>query len=716
MAKAPQFHPTFHEMPLARLVLPFIAGILPVTLGATGNLFLLIKISAILWALVLLLHLSKIYSTYRFRWIFGILVHVSLFINGYTLALSKNDRLSEDHFSSSENKSEWMLVEVNQSVLENDKSYKSFLSCVAIQEGKDWKYRKGNVLVYFNKTLQSERLRFGDVLLIRANKIQEVPAPANPGEFNYRSYLNDRSIYHRVSLSDVDYTSIELGQGNALIEFSFHLRDKLLYIFSSQFITGEQYAVLSALILGYKEDIETELYNSYSAAGAVHILAVSGLHVGIIYLVLNWLLGFMDANVLGRVFKTTFLLGFLWFYALLTGLSPAVLRASTMLSIVVIAFSVKRKHSIYNTLAGSLLFLLTVNPYFIKDVGFQLSYLAVLGIVMINPVLDNLWKPRYGLLKFAWTLITISIAAQLSTLPLTLFYFQQFPTWFLISNLFIIPLSTLIVYEGILLFLLSSVPFINFLLAFSLNAHVWLLNFIVKWVEALPYSVLRGLTLSLEETLVFYVGIFIALLFVTRKWNGCMLGVFVCLLIFSSSKAIEKFHLEHQNQVVVFKCNQFSAINLIYGKKHVFIADSSLIQTESLLNYSISPYWRTNRLLEPKKIHLHDLNALTHKDKSISIKVDGFIEFDGKRILIISDPSHLEYQKSDPKIPLDLLIVSNRSKINLTELLETFQIQKIVLDGSISFMNTQEVELLCKKFNIPLHSLQKEGAFVWNLN
>ena len=310
----------------------------------------------------------------------------------------------------------------------------------------------------------------------------------------------------------------------------------------------------------------------YSSSGAMHVLAVSGLHVGIIYLLLNSLFLFFEKFKYGKYLKAVFLILSLWAYALLTGLSPSVLRAATMFSFIIIGSALKRQTNIYNTLAASAFVLLLYNPYILLQVGFQLSYAAVLGIVYLQPKLYKLIYTKHWLLDKIWAITTVSIAAQLATFPLDIYYFHQFPNYFLLSNLFVIPLATFIIGGGVLLFVTSVIPFFPGSLAWVVNKILMLLNFSVQWVENLPYSLSLGISITVLETIIVYT---IIILFFSSiiKWKPRLLQLSLALVIFFMILQIkEQYRTGKQQYFIVYDVPKERAIDFVDGNKNYFIA------------------------------------------------------------------------------------------------------------------------------------------------
>jgi competence protein ComEC len=263
---------------------------------------------------------------------------------------------------------------------------------------------------------------------------------------------------------------------------------QLLDIFRRFGIAGDEFAVLAALTVGYTDALQPDLRASYSATGAMHILSVSGLHVGIVYVVIAFLLGFLDKSVRKKILKAVLIVSFLWIYAFITGLSPSVVRSTLMFTFVAVGAALERKTHIYNTVFMSAFFMLLVNPDFLFDVGFQLSYAAVLSIVFFQRPFSNLLPVNNKLLRWLRDLLTVSVAAQLGTMPFTLYYFHQFPNYFLLTNLVAIPLSTIVIYLAMLLLLVSFVPYLSVGVAFLLKGSLWLLNYLIVWIENLPHA------------------------------------------------------------------------------------------------------------------------------------------------------------------------------------------------------------------------------------
>jgi len=246
--------------------------------------------------------------------------------------------------------------------------------------------------------------------------------------------------------------------------------------------------IAKALLLGQKNTLDQEVSQAYSTAGAMHVLAVSGLHVGIIYGFFFLLVRPANLRTRWRVVYLTVVIGIIWVYAFLTGMSPSVLRSATMFTMVALAQMQSKSPSTFNAVAISAVLLLLFDPNLIYAVGFQLSYAALMGILVFQPIIVKAWLPRNRILYRAWEITSVGLAAQLATFPISAYYFHQFPTFFMLSNLIAIPGAFLIMAVGIPFLLLSEVGMIAAGLGKVLNGLLMVFNHGIFAVQELPFS------------------------------------------------------------------------------------------------------------------------------------------------------------------------------------------------------------------------------------
>ena len=294
----------------------------------------------------------------------------------------------------------------------------------------------GRVLVTVQRDSIENQLKVDDNLVVKT-QFKNINVPLNPYSFNYKKYLQNQQIHHQIQLN---WRQLKiLPKNNKTIKgFASNFRNKIDEKLKNNGFKNDELAVINALLLGQRNSITSELLVSYAGAGAVHILAVSGLHIGIILLLLTFMFKPFHYFKNGKIVVTILIIIILWMYAIIAGLSASVVRAVSMFTAVTVGIHLIQRSNIYNTLVISMFFLLLFNPFYLFEVGFQLSYLAVFSIVWIQPKLYSLWNPKFWVLNKIWQLFTVSIAAQIGVLPLSLFYFHQFPGLFFLSNLVII--------------------------------------------------------------------------------------------------------------------------------------------------------------------------------------------------------------------------------------------------------------------------------------
>lgn len=448
--------------PFFRLLLPLIAGI--VFFQFAG--FSAVLTGALLFFVLLSVSLNYIFKNpslqYRFRWLFGFSVYLSIFLIGYVLS-EFHGRRSEFRFEGAKG---MCYVEIQEAPVLKEKSVLCRVETLNFTDSLGVIHAaKGNALLYVARDSASEILQSGDRLMLETT-FRKPDGVMNPEGFDYATYLA-RQGYGATAYVDADHwKKADRNTSFSIFWLAEKVQKNLLSVFKRFGIEGDEYAVLAALTLGSKDALHPELRQNYTTSGGMHILAVSGLHVGVIYLVISFLLRFMDKKPKLRFLKLFFILLFLWSYAFITGLPPSVIRATSMFSLVAIGSALLRRSQIYNTISVAAFLMLLYNSNYLYDVGFQLSFSAVVSIVYFQPLIAKWFYTKNKILKWTWDLTAVSLAAQIGTAPLSVFYFHQFPNYFLLTNLIAIPFATLIIYFAVALFVVSPIPLLSDAIAF----------------------------------------------------------------------------------------------------------------------------------------------------------------------------------------------------------------------------------------------------------
>jgi competence protein ComEC len=634
-------------------------------------------------------------------YVFALTAFPGIFLSGYVHLHYQTENLSDLHFSKEKNSVTEYVITITGYPEEKDRSWKVAGEISTIKAHK-YKPATGKVLLYFTKTDFLKSFRYGDKLLIRGAP-QEVPPPGNPGEFNYKQFLAFKNIYHQQfpRKRDVQYIG---NDPPSLIKFhAIKARDwakGVLY----EFVSGDdERGIAAALVLGVTDGLDNELLNAYAATGAMHVLAVSGLHISIIYIIILWLLSPLNKKRYGKWIIAGVSLIVLWAYAFVTGLSPSVLRAVTMFTFMAVATATSRNTNIYNTLAASAFCLLMYDPFLIMSVGFQLSYIAVVGIVYLQPYLYQLWEPRGWLLHNIWKITCVSLAAQVATFAMGMLYFHQFPNYFLVSNLLVIPASFGVLIFGLLLLAVSFITVAAKVIGFLLMLNIKLMNFFVVMVELLPYSLVENIHISTPQCwLLMFAILFFILMMQFRNYPYFLAGV-LCMGVFSVLQWHHYVERRGTSKIAVYKVPGHSAIDFFTETKAYFISDSALYDDLNKIRFHIRP----NRLLSgvDDVFHGPDFNF------TMSINGGRTMVWRNKRILHITARDFHLPGDFDPHV----VVVANNAIDDLTRLTDTFKNSVFVFDSSNSFYYVKKKIGEAQKLKVTVHSVLHEGAFEMSL-
>jgi len=686
----------WNKIPLFRLLIPLLFGIIS-AVSYDFNSMKIMGVTLFLFLSVLIIFFFKNYFTaYSRRWVFGIVINLLIFSFGILITEQSKPSNLLLHFN--EFKSDASIVILKEDVIEKEKSVKCEVEVIAVKSGSKWENTEGKAIVYLAIDSVSELLTYGDKIIING-KWKSIENPSNPAQFNYKNYLYNSGITAQQYAKVDAWKYINSQADFSIMKFAFVYQKKLLKVLENNF-QDEELAVISALLLGYKDLLDRETIMTYSSSGAMHVLAVSGLHVGIIYLVLNSLFFFFGYIKYGNSLKAIALILSLWAYALLTGLSPSVLRAATMFSFIIIGSALKRETNIYNTLAASAFVLLLYNPYILLQVGFQLSYFAVLGIVYLQPKLYNLFRPSNWLMDKIWAITTVSVAAQLATFPLGMYYFHQFPNYFLLSNLFVIPLATFIINGGILLFLISAIPVLPNYISWMIDQLLIFLNLSVKWVESLPYSLSLGISITKVETILIYLIIFLFILaFSNRKART--IQVAICVTIFFLGMQIdEQYSAKQQQYFIVYDVPNERAIDFVDGNKNYFIASENLNKDKSKMRFHIQHFRWESRVQESTLIP-----AVFKRNNYF--RKDNYIQFFEEKVLLWDK----EFIKPISPLSVDYIVLSGKENFNL----ENINCKLIIIDSSVPKYKWEQIKKECHKYDIPFYNVNTQGAYLFKL-
>lgn len=677
----------WHKVPLVRILLAFMCGI-----GTSMFYVFSMETALLLTGITLLLFiiLSWLTMPYHLRWLSGIAAIGLFYCFGILLHLHQNHLLQQSHFSYTKPTTYYLAV-VNEEPVQKKKSYKmraKVIECV-LEHGKTIA-TTGNVLIYLSNQPGVKVPVYGDVLCIPANSVNLVPETKNPEEFNYKRYLAFNHIHHQCYLQQPVFTGKNLGNPffTAVINTQHYFKDVLNAFVQHPAAIG----VTQALLYGFDDDIDEETMGAYANTGTLHVLAVSGMHVGIIFYILNLLLFFLNKNKKLLLGKRLIIIASLWIYSALCGLSPSILRATVMFSFIIVAEILNKRSNIYNTLAASCFCLLCVDANTLANVGFQLSYLAVLGIVFLQPLLYKWFVSENWFIDQIWKITSVSIAAQITTSPIGILYFHQFPNCFLFSNLLIIPLTTIILYASILLLVVSKFTVIASLLGKGIMYAVLFTNWLVKEVEQLPYAYVNGLQISIIQSILLYLLFFTIMGYLFYRKTAF---VFVALFLLGGFIGINSIHAiqtERQQTMFVYSIKRNNAIHLVNGQQSLLLIDDHLKADKQRFRFHLQQ-------------HIWSL-GLKQIDTMATTPNWQWFKFKQYTTLV----SGMEGEP-DIKEP-DILIVRYKVK---EAVLAQLKPKQVVIAGTLKQQEIKKIKAFCSAQNIPCHDVLFSGAFQLSL-
>lgn len=697
-----------HKYPFIRLLIPFGLG---VWIGL--NSFLSIPDSLLFpffASLTILAVLSAIWlKSYRWRWFFGITISLSLILGGMLIVNLRNPLNNANHLVHQEQQAEGLFVaRIIEPPQIRELTVKATLTLISYQKQDSLKPLSGKFLAYFQRTENMPEFAYGDIIAF--DKKPEMPEkPGNPGQFDYGGYLANRHIYHQIYLRSDNWFKTGFSDLNPVYSLAYAMRDKLLQVMRQNKLTGDEFGVAAAILLGYDESLPAYLRKGYVAAGAMHVLCVSGLHVGIVFLIFNFLLGFLHRKGWQKSMKTILLLGIVWFYALLTGLSPSIQRASLMISFVLIGQLTNRKGFAVNSIAASAFFLLLIRPENLLEIGFQLSYAAVLGIILLQRPIASVIYVKNKYLAKVWDVTAVALAAQLATTPFVLYYFHQFPSYFWLSNLFLVPLSFIIIVCGMGLLLLSFVPVVSLLLGNALSALIFMMNWIIRWIEKLPGSVIQGLYVNVAEfALLLSIVLLLVLIVSTKKLRLSFLLLSLGIVLFASF-AWRRYEQSNSTKLVVYDLKKHSVVDFIHGREHILMTDSSTLADEFVKGFHLEGNWVESGLTT-------DPDYFAPDAKSISLnyltKHENLISFDQKLLAIWKDDGACDDSLSF-RPHIDWMLVSGRESEKLEEILNCYDVELLILDGSVPPYYVKAWKQAAFEAGVELYHTSEQGAYIY---
>ncbi|NLR65143.1 ComEC family competence protein [Chitinophaga varians] len=679
--------------PFLRLTVPFMAGISIQYNAPLPALSLYILILAA-FAALLFIRLLPVAYRYHYSWASGIPVFILLYGSGAMLLVSAGIGQTDRDVSAWPDSAQYWLAKVEEPLQEKPRSRKTLLTVTAVYAQGRWRTSGGRLLAYFSKDSLSAGLMYGSVVLLSKRPVK-ITNSGNPGAFDYRQYCAAQQLYHQVFLKERDYRQLPRPQPRDLTACLLQARDFCLEQLKNRIGKGAEAGMAEALLIGYRQDLDPEVVNAYSNTGIVHIIAISGMHLALLYASLLWLLRWLPSHRAANIIRALLLLTVLWGFALLTGASASVLRAAVMFSGITAGnLLLGRKASTYNMLAASAFVLLCYHPWLVMDAGFQLSYLAVLSILLFYDAIYKLWRLQSWWAKPVWQLTALSLAAQILTLPVSVYYFHQFPVYFLPANLIAVPLSTVVIYGEILLLFLAPFDSLAGWVGMALRWLIYTMNMVVAWLGQLPFALVEGLQWSLLQTGCCYLLITgMAVWLSGRHRRGFWLALSACWIMMGD-QAVRHIISRQRRQLIIYNVPGYTAIDCISQGKVQFMGHDSIWKMPAAKQLQAA---RAAMDVQPGMVA-----DLEQRGRYLCV---------GRKQLVVLD-SILPTLVPVQRLRVNYLLLNGNLNMKMDRVLAWYSADTVIFGGACPPFRIRRWAEACTSSGIPFYNIPEEGAFI----
>ena len=674
--------------PIVKVLFPYVVGILIAYFGDFSE-----PICRTLWWIAVVSFLMTVVLTfvkaYRWRMLRTVGMEIAFVLVG--IALTNNhfhSRIPDEVVALN---TDW-AVRVSAEPTPREKSVKVEAE---VLQSFDGKAINGKVLLYLQSSAMTDSLRYGDLLFAHA-PLARIAPPCNPDAFDNQQYMRRRGIYYSGFVRDGSWERIGHRPANQLKFVAHTARNRLTDIYIHAGMSGDELDILKAILLGDDDTLDPELKASYSSAGVSHILCVSGMHVGIIFMIINFLLKPLDLFRTSRIFKTILVALVIWLYAHITGLAPSVTRSATMFTFVAVGQLLRRNTNVFHSLFASAFILLVVNPLLLFEVGFQLSYLAVAGIVLFQPKLSAIYHCRTRIGNYFWELLTVSVAAQLGTSPISIYYFAQFPNYFMLSNLSVIALSFIVIITGVTLLPVSFIPFISKHLTWLLTMEIKTMNTIITFIEKLPYSVTENIDYHIVQVILLY-GVIGCSCYLLYRWSRKVFWTTgILFTLFCVSFGVKKLVVARETAFLAYHVRKSSVLEFNWHGQTVWLSDSLGGAGDKLYQYSIRNHARRHRL------HGRIVPIDTAEfDTPFLCKRGNFIRFEDKTYYLLTHKEKLWEGRSRDTLRVDCLLLRQNPRMSPDEAMARLPFREVVADGSNTPFYVEKWRDFCMEKGIP---------------
>lgn len=686
------------SFPFLRLAIALSAGIM-IQWYFLINLKSIIIFTFSVLALIVAFHCISAAKKFMFGWVRGVIILMLFVCIGMMATWQQNIHNNTKWYGNIYNPSDEVIATILEPLVEKTNSYKAVAEINAVYKDKHWLSATGNVLLYFKKDSVKPTLQYGAQIVFN-KPLQQIQNSGNPAALDYKRYCLFQNITAQTFLNVKDYTLLSSKNTNAFQKFLFNIRDWALHTLQQNIHSPKELGIAEALLIGYRNDLDKDLVQAYSNTGVVHIIAISGLHIGVIYGALIMFFSLFKSTKIKKWIAPFIILCVIWLFTFIAGAAPSVSRAAVMFTFILAGKFLGKNGNIYNTLAASAFVLLISNPFYLWDVGFQLSYSAVFSIIIFFKSINGLLYFKNKFLSWIWQLASISLSAQIFTLPLVIYHFHQLPLLFLFSNLLVVPLSGIVLIAELVLFAFSFWHAAASLIGIITETCIRWMNEFVQQIDKLSFSVWDGLHISIIQLGLMFAIICFFAFWIFHKNSKAFITALSCMMLLFISFDADIFYHRMQQKIIVYNIPKQSAVDIIAGNTFRFMGDSIVLTDAFLRNFNLKPARVKNRVYSNQNILLPAMENY-------------ILKINTSKILILNQPAFIP--KSKEKITVNILILSHNINQTPAEINNLFNCNYIIADSSIPAWKSAKWKKEFEQLHLRFYSVAQDGAFTLNL-
>lgn len=641
---------------------------------------------------------ALLFALFRFapKWLFGTAAMALMLTAGLFVEAKEHERKAPE-WSGEKQRYSATLLEVPAMRGTNVK----VLARVERQGGEDVGNLRdsGNVYLYFQPTVDTEQLKIGDRLSFEGVMLPPENS-GNPAEFDVEKFYYIKDITGTCFVAADKWTFLP-AERKTLQMHALALRSRAVGLYERLGFEDEELALLSALTLGEKRDFPQELKESYSAAGASHVLALSGLHLGILYMLLAFVLPTLNGRFIYRLLRETLIVALLWAFAFVAGLSPSVVRSATLFTLMSAGRLLARDVSPVSSLSFAAIAMLLFSPHLLFDVSFQLSFAAVFSILLLAPALQELLKVyEHGILyEYIMNMLILSFAAQAGTLPFIWYYFGAFPLYFLLTNIVVVPLAFVVMAIAVLLWAMSPLPFLQQPVAYILKWAVAGMNGAVELVASMPGASYALPSLDLfGAVLAAMLLLLLSFSFIERKWRVAVLASLISLTSLATAVVLQG-KPSNENYLLIYNNRKNPLLHAVCGSGENYLL-STVPQADAQYEYVSQPYAKREKLCPPLWA------GYDYNDENVSC-IDGTVMFDGLKVKLLDNAYWNENEYAEP---VDILVLCRGFLGKIKDAVEVYPPSCLVVDASLYKRSRERIIRECSQLGIDAVDISSLGA------